>query len=197
MNKRLLSLAVAGSMLLGLAGVASAGIPDEVQSTATSAGGTVMITPEGQGGSLAAAGATINVVVRDQGGIPIPNYPFQDVWVGHPGDNSIALCQGGSTADNNTDAAGATTISGVVSGGGYSSTTKVYINGTPLAGAALTISMNSPDITGDLKVDLFDFNIFGADFGGAEFRSDYAAPYGIVNLGDFAAFGQSFGVLGP
>jgi hypothetical protein len=184
-------------MLLGLTGVAAAGIPDEVQSTATSAGGQVMITPEGAGGSLAAAGATINVVVRDQSGIPIPNYPAQDIWVSHPGDNSIALCQGGSIADLNTDAAGATTISGIVSGGGFSTTTQVYINGTPLAGAALTVAMNSPDIDGNLNVNLFDFNIFGADYGGTEFRSDFASPFGTVNLADFAAFGQSYGEVCP
>jgi hypothetical protein len=146
---------------------------------------------------LADAGATITVVVRDQSGIPIPNYPFQDVWVGHPGDNSIALCQGGSTADNNTDAAGATTISGVVSGGGYSSTTKVYINGTPLAGAALTISMNSPDITGDLAVNTLDFGTFGTDFGFTDpdpsynFRSDYVFD-SKVDLLDFGLFGEAF-----
>ena len=198
MNKRLLSLAVAGSMLLGLTGVAAAGIPDEVATTAsTDAPGTVMITPMGQGGSIADAGATINVVVRDVGGFPIPNYPFQDIWVGHPGDNSIVLCQGGSTADNNTNALGETTISGIVSGGGFSSTTKVYVNGSVLAGPALTLSMNSPDITADLDVNLFDFNIFGADYGGTEFRSDYAAPYGTVNLADFAAFGQSYGEVCP
>lgn len=197
MNKRLLSLAVAGSMLLGLTGVAYAGIPDEVESTASSAGGQVMITPEGQGGSLADAGATIDVVVRDQAGVPIPNYPLQDVWVGHPGLNEISLCQGGSSADFNTNALGETTISGVVSGGGYAQQTQVYINGTPLAGALLPVAMNSPDIDGSLTVNLADFSAFGVDYGTAAFRSDYAAPFGVVNLADFAAFGQSYGEACP
>ena len=44
MNKRLLSLAVAGTMLLGLAGFATAGVPDDVNSTASSASGTILIT---------------------------------------------------------------------------------------------------------------------------------------------------------
>jgi len=191
MNKRLLSLAVAGSMLLGLTGVASAGIPDEVQSSAVSAGGVTMITPAGTGGTLGAAGATITVTVLDAGGLPVPNFPFQDVYLGHPGDNSIKLCQGGSTADANTNAAGVTTISGVISGGGYSTTTQVYINGTPLAQAPLAVGLNSPDINGDRIVNLTDFSIFGTDYNTTQFRSDIVYN-GVVNLADFSRFGQTY-----
>lgn len=199
MNKRLLSLAVAGAMVLGLTGVATAGIPDETQSTATSAGGVVLITPAGTGGSIADAGATITVTVLDQGGLPVPNFPFQDIYLGHPGDNSIALCQGGSTADFNTNVNGVTTISGVISGGGWSTTTQVYINGTPLSGVnnpPLTVGLNSPDINGDLIVNLNDFSAFGVDFSTGEFRSDFVFD-GIVNLADFSRFGQTFGESCP
>jgi ABC-type Fe3+-hydroxamate transport system substrate-binding protein len=194
MNKRLLSLAVAGAMLLGLTGVASAGIPDETVSTASSAGGVVLITPEGTGGSIADAGATITVTVLDAGGLPVPNFPFQDIWLSHPGDNSIALCQGGSTADFNTNALGVTTISGVISGGGWSTTTQVYINGTPLSGPnnpPLTVGLNSPDINGDLIVNLNDFSAFGNDYDTNAFRSDLVFN-GLVNLADFSRFGQTY-----
>jgi hypothetical protein len=191
MNKRLLSLAVAGSLLLGLTGVASAGIPDEVQSSAVSAGGVVLITPAGTGGTLAAAGATITVTVLDAGGLPVANFPFQDIYLGHPGDNSIKLCQGGSTASANTNAAGVTTIAGVISGGGYSTTTQVYINGTPLAQAPLAVGLNSPDITGDLQVTLPDFSAFGTDYNTNAFRSDLVYD-GVVSLPDFSRFGQTY-----
>ena len=199
MNKRLLSLAVAGAMVLGLTGVATAGIPDETQSSAVSAGGVVLITPGGTGGSIADEGATITVTVLDAGGLPVPNFPFQDIYLGHPGDNSIVLCQGGSTADFNTNANGVPTLSCVISGGGFSPTTQVYINGTPLSGInnpPLTVGLNSPDINGDLNVNLNDFSAFGVDFGGNAFRSDYVYD-GVVNLGDFSRFGQTFGETCP
>jgi hypothetical protein len=196
MNKRLLSLAVAGSMLLGLAGAASAGIPDDVESTATSAGGVVLITPGSTGGSIANAGATITVTLLDAGLLPVANFPFQDIYLDDPGDFSIALCQGGSTADANTDALGVTTIGGIIAGGGFSLTTQVYISGTPLVGAALLVGLNSPDINGSLVVDLVDFAAFGNDFGTTEFRSDFAFD-GVVDLTDFSRFGQTFGQSCP
>jgi hypothetical protein len=198
MNKRLLSLAVAGTMLLGLTGVASAGIPSEVESSAVSAGGTVLITPAGTGGSIANAGATVTVTVLDAGLLPVPNFPFQDIWLGNDGvsGDNIALCQGGSTADANTNASGITTIGGVISGGGYGTSTQVYINGTPLAQAPLAVALNSPDINGDLVVNLNDFSAFGVDFSTGEFRSDFVFN-GVVDLADFSRFGQTFGETCP
>jgi hypothetical protein len=196
MNKRLLSLAVAGSMLLGLAGVASAGIPDDTTSTASSAGGVVLITPGSTGGSIADAGATITVTVLDAGSLPVGNFPFQDIYVDDAGDLAIALCQGGSTADANTDVAGVTTISGVIGGGGFTLLTQVYISGSPLQGADLTVAMNSPDINGSLVVDLVDFSAFGGDFGSNAFRSDFSFN-NVVDLTDFSIFGQSFGESCP
>ena len=200
MNKRLLSLAVAGAMLLGLTGVASAGIPSEVTSSAASAGGVVMITPASNGGAIGDAGATVTVTVLDAGGAPVPNFPFQDIWLGHNGDNAIALCQGGSTADLNTNAAGVTTISGLIGGGGWSLTTQVYINGTPLDDPALPVALNSPDIiltgTSYLVVDAADFSAFGQDYQTTAFRSDIVND-GLVDVADFSRFGQLFGEVCP
>jgi hypothetical protein len=196
MNKRLLSLAMAGSMLLGLACAASAGIPDDVESTATSAGGFVLITPQGNGGSIANSGATVTVTVLDFGGLPVAGFPFQDIYLDDPGDFSIALCQGGSVADANTNALGITTIGGVISGGGNTVTTQVYISGTPLTQAPLLISLVSPDITGDAVVDGVDFGTFGIDFGTSAFQSDFTFD-GSVDLTDFGIFGVAFGEVCP
>jgi hypothetical protein len=196
MNKRLFSLAVAGSMLLGLACAASAGIPSDLTSTAASAGGFVLITPQGNGGSIADAGATITVTVWDAGSLPVANFPGQDIYLDDPGDFEIALCQGGSTADADTDALGVTTISGIISGGGHSLTTQVYISGTPLAQAALAVALVSPDITADAVVDGVDFGIFGTDFGTNVFQSDFTFD-GIVDLTDFGIFGEAFGEVCP
>jgi hypothetical protein len=204
MNKRLLSLAVIGSMLL-MAGAASAGIPDDTTSTATSAGGIVMITPSGAGASLASHGATVTVTVLDVGSLPVANYPFQDIWLDDVGNGEISLCQGGSSADANTNASGVTTIGGVISGGGFTLITQVWIAGTPLTApmtdglpspSASSPAFNSPDIDGSLGVDIVDFGTFGADFGSTQFRSDLVAD-GVVDISDFGTFGTSFGQVCP
>lgn len=185
MSKRLLSLAVAGSMLLGLSGLATAGVPDAGLSTAVAAGsGTLLITPAGNGNTIGGIGATITVTVVDGTGTPIAGYPFQDIYVDDSGTAEISLCQGGSVADFNTNAAGVTTISGGVSGGGWTQNgLQVYLAGVAI-GSALGINANSPDITGDLVVNLGDVGQFAIDFtGGYAFRSDLQFD-GVINLGD-------------
>jgi hypothetical protein len=199
MNKRLLSLAVAGSMLLGLTGLAMAGIPDDVESTATSAGGVALITPAGLGVTLASAGATVSVTVRDANTDPIPGYPFQDIWLDDAGNGDIALCQGGSVADGNTDANGETTISGTIAGGGWTqSGAQVYLAGTPLAGPTLAIDFNSCDINGDLVVNVGDIGDFAIDFADPdfEFRSDFI-PDGVINLADIGELALHNGEVCP
>ncbi len=186
MNKRLLSLVVAVSMLL-VSGLALAGIPDDTLSTASvaTAGNTVLITPAGTGQSLAGVGSTVTVTVKDVNGDPIAGYPFQDIYLDDFVVGEIALCQGGSVADANTDAAGVTTISGAIAGGGFTQNgMQVYLAGTPLAGAALDINVVSCDINGDLIVDIGDIGDFAVDFNGAyNFRSDFVFD-GVIDLSD-------------
>lgn len=192
MSKRLLSLAIAGSMLLGLAGLASAGVPDAGLSTSSAAGtGTLLITPAGNGNTLGAIGAVVTVTVVDNTGTPIAGYPFQDIYLDDAGTAEIALCQGGSVADFNTNAAGVTTISGGISGGGFTqSGLQVYLAGVAI-GAALGINANSPDINGDLVVNLADIGSFAADFTGSyAFRSDFDAN-GSINLGDLGVLASN------
>lgn len=192
MSKRLLSLAIAGSMLLGLAGLASAGVPDPGLSTSSAAGsGTLLITPAGNGNTLGSIGAVVTVTVVDGTGTPIAGYPFQDIYLDDAGTAEIALCQGGSVADFNTNAAGVTTISGGISGGGFTQAgLQVYLAGVAI-GAALPINANSPDINGDLVVNLADIGSFAADFTGAyAFRSDFDAN-GEINLGDLGVLASN------
>lgn len=197
-KKRLLSLALAGSMLLGVTGLAMAGIPDDTLSTASSAAGTIYIVPDGSGPTLGSVGLTVSVNVRDSNNDPIVGYPFQDMWVDDIGNGSIALCQGGSVADGNTDANGDATISGAIAGGGQTqSGMQVYLAGVALAGAALQIDANSADITGDLVVNLADIGEFGIDFNGAyNFRSDFI-PDGTINLADVGELGIANGSVCP
>jgi hypothetical protein len=193
-NKRLLSLAVVGIMLLGMTGLALANVPDPTLSTATTAGGSVLITPAGTGVSLADAGCTVNVVVKDGNGDFISGYPFQDIWLDDAGSNDIALCQGGSTADANTNSVGETTIGGLIAGGGWTTSgMQVYLAGVALTGPNLAINVVSPDITGNLIVDLADVGPFAADVqAGSGFRSDFNFDT-FVNLGDVGTFVRHLG----
>lgn len=194
-NKRLLSLVAAGILVLGLTSLAMAGIPDPDNSTAQSGSGCIDITPGGNGPTLGNEGLTISVSVVDAGGLAIPGYPFQDIWWDDNGNGDLAMCQGGSVADANTDASGNTTISGSAAGGGWTQAQcRVYLAGVAVLGPALTngllpLEVNSPDINGDLKVDLVDLGAFAQDFNNPpyDFRSDFTCD-GVENLADVGRF---------
>jgi hypothetical protein len=188
-NKRLLSLVAAGILVLGLSSLAMAGIPDPAASTASSAAGCIDITPGGNGPTLANELLTITVTVSD-GANPIPGYPFQDIWWDDNGTGDLAMCQGGSVADANTDGAGVTTISGAAAGGGWTlNQVRIYLAGVGITSGDLSLDVNSPDINGDLIVNLVDLGAFSQDFNNPayDFRSDFTCD-GIENLADVGRF---------
>lgn len=194
MKKRLLSLAAVGVMLLGIASLAMAGIPDENNSSATSNSGTMMNTPGGNGSTFAGQNCVITVTVMDGAtpAAPIAGYPFQDIWVDDAGDGSISLCQGGSAADANTDGLGVTTISGLMNAGGYTQAgVRVYLAGVAIIGTpALLINMNSPDNNADLIVNIADIGNFSIDLASVpatSWRSDLV-PDGTINIADIGEF---------
>ena len=154
MMKRLLSLAIAGLVAVGMTGLAMAGIPDLDNSSASSPTGCIEISVDGSGTAIGAAGMTVTVTVLDGNGDPVVGYPFQDVWLGDTlGGTEIVLCNGGSTANGNTNASGVTFITGAVAGGGTTTTgMNVYLAGAPLNGVILPISASNPDLNGDLAV---------------------------------------------
>lgn len=189
-NRRLLSLAAAGVMVLGLASLALAGIPDPTNSTASSGSGCIDITPGGNGPTLANEALTISVHVEDGTGTPIPGYPFQDMWWDDNNNGDLAMCQGGSVADANTNGSGDATISGAAAGGGWTQNgVQIFLAGVSLNGPALGIDVNSPDINGDLVVNLVDLGSFSADFNNPayNFRSDFTCD-GTENLADVGRF---------
>lgn len=204
-NRRLLSLSIAMGLILGLSSLAMAGIPDADNSTASSAGGQLMICPAGDGTTLAADGATISVTVRDGNNAPIANYPGQDVWPDDAGTGDINLCQGGATADANTDAGGNTTISGTFAGGGWTqSGLSVYISGIAITTAGVpdvyAIDVNSPDINGDRQVSLPDVGIFAGDLLAYQFRSDLVPndpDPPAIDLSDVGRFAAHIGHVCP
>ena len=180
--------------------VAFAGAADfpshELSSATVEDAGTLMITPARSGETLGDMGLTVTVTLLDAGGRPWPNYPAADVWLASELPGDVALCANGSTGDSNSDANGVMIFSGAVAGGGSTARTNVYFVNTALLGPPLPIAFNSPDINGDLVVDLSDFGLFGQDFGTDAFRSDFVHD-GLVDLADFSRFGASFGERCP
>jgi uncharacterized membrane protein len=191
----------AGILLVFVSSAAAiVGIPDENQSSATSAAGFIMITPAGTGPSLGDQGLTISVTILDAGAIPIPNYPFQDIWWGRDGAGTLSSCPGGCSADANTDASGETTISGAACAGGWAlGGLRVFVAGTPIIGTpALEIEVNSPDLDGNRAVDLADLGDFAIDYHDPtyNFRSDITGD-GIEDIADVGEFAIHYGEACP
>jgi len=193
-NRRLLSLATAAVAVLAFAGFASAGIPAVANCLATSAGGTLYICPAGDGESLGSVGAGVHVTVKDVNSVAIANFPFEDIWL-RTTTGIFNLCQGGLTADANTDALGKTDMTGVPSGGGCTQgPMQVVLSGVALpVSQNLTIRVNSPDITGDLNTNLADVGPFSAALNGAyNFCADFF-DNGVINLADVGIFSTHLG----
>lgn len=149
---------------------AQTGDPDPTTSTATSNSGHILITPEGSGESLAAAGLTITVTVRDDTGATVPNVDRSRIRLGSP-SGDIQFCPGEGVAEFDTDSNGMTTFSGALRGGGHADgDLLVYVDDQPLTGSPLDIEVNSPDITADVKVNLSDIAELAQDLKGGTFR---------------------------
>lgn len=168
------------------------GLPQLDQSTATSAGGILVSCPAGDGETLASRGATVTVTLRSSlcggVGVPVVNFPREDVWLQGAVPGAIQLCAGGIIADAPSNAAGIMTISGAIAGGGWSEAGMVVVVLGQLLPEALYIRVHSPDITGDRNVNLADVGPFSADLAAQSgFRSDFF-PDDIVNLADVGIF---------
>lgn len=161
--------------------------------------------PNGSGSPFTEAGsldgpvdATITLYLRSNTGNPIPFYPREDIWLADPWGESY--CLGGTIADFDTDIHGETTWVNPLARGSWDDWFGfvVVISGEPLTNGDLGIVYNSPDINGDLVVNLIDVAIFSQDYfgGGFWFRSDFEYD-GVVNLADIAKLSQAMGASCP
>jgi hypothetical protein len=178
-------------------------IPSLSLSTATGNAGSLFLVPSGSGKTLAQMGLTVSVQLLDCDGLPLPYWPWQDVWLGpaNPGD-SFQVCgnpfYGGIHADGNANELGQMTISGGVAAGGLAlSGTRVFVAGQPLE-STLPINITSCDINGDLRVNLADLGEFGADLvsGTHPARSDFNGD-GLVNMLEVGEFAFRYGASCP
>lgn len=181
---------------------ANSGQVDPCSSTATSAGGCLLICPLGDGSTLASIGATISINVKDGTGAPIPGIPAADFWLVGWGD-SLCLCGGSasSNADAATDSNGDATMSGGIAGGGCDSGLSVVVQGVILSDPndwnsplCLPIETKSGDINCDLVEESIDFALFEQYFQGTLSYSpcaDYNCDDVIESI-DFSLFQQHF-----
>jgi hypothetical protein len=184
-----------------------AGIPDPDQCHAATRADqpvSILAAPDGGGtpinmcygyGVGAIVDATIDVWLLDYTGDPVFLYPASDIWL-ETADGSTALCPGGSTADQSTDIDGHTTFSQPLYAGACGIGILVIINGTPINQPPLDMRINSPDIDGDLNVNLTDVVYLAELF----YTDDYCADFywdGIVNLSDVVVLAPHLGAECP
>jgi hypothetical protein len=144
--------------------------------------------------------ATITLEVTDESGNPISGVPAEDMWM-ETTLGGLHLCTNGSIADDATNAAGLTTFSQAVAGGYHTDPnngerTRIYINGhvTP---QQFNVQFNSPDIDGNLVVNLSDVPPFAQDyFNPYNYRSDFHWN-GVINLADVALLANGIGATCP
>jgi hypothetical protein len=182
----------------------NSGVVEPCSSTASSAGGCYMVCPAGDGDVLSTIGATISIVVNDNSGSPIPGIPAADIWLVGCGD-ALILCGGGGAinADSATNSSGATTISGALAAGGCDSVgVMVVVQGAVIQDVddlcndlCLAIVAPSPDITGDLLVDLVDLSEFAKSYQSPPHQYLYCKDYDCkdgIDLVDFSLFAQHY-----
>lgn len=195
------------TLIVCAASLATAGVPDVNECSATSAhaGFAVLYNvPNGNGNPFTAAvggggtvDATITVVVNDGTPAPIANYPFEDIWL-ESVDGGMVACTGGATADASTDALGVTDFQTPLQAGGFSlADTRVLINGLAIPGT-VALGYNSPDIDGSGAVNLTDVQLFAGDFFDVayNFRSDLFFD-AVVNLSDLPLLAAAIGAACP
>ena len=203
----------AATLILGSASFAVAGVPDLSLSTASGPAEACVLynVPNATGNDFTQAvavtgfadvDATIRLTLVDGLGAAIVNYPLEDMYL-ESSEGGLVGCSGGTTADQTTDATGATLWQAPLAASGATSTytdlTVVMINGAALtSNGGLSLAHNSSDINADGLVNLSDVTEFAKDFYDVtyNFRSDFAFDLQ-VNLSDIVPLAQAMGGACP
>jgi hypothetical protein len=125
---------------------------------------------------------------------PVVGYPAEDMWLDSVGGN-FAFVQPGTCADGPSDAEGLVAWREPLAAGGQAFTGLITrVGGIPLNVPTLvTVRFVSPDITGDLRVDLADLVLFSMDFMGTYNARSDLVHNGSVNLADLTLFASHYG----
>mgnify|MGYP001813554497 FL=1 len=204
-------IAVALIMVPGM-GMAQMGCPDLELSTVIQevwGESALLVLPDGSGPPLTDAyrsdrtliDATIflNLYSSCPPTGPMAGYPAEDMWLESTVGN-LVFCPGGSIADGPTDGEGSTWWSGALSGGGWDSGSMIIrlATGDTPGLQLLPLLVNSPDLNGDLTVNLQDVALFAEDFFSApyELRSDLHFDR-VINLSDLSVMTGKVGKTCP
>jgi hypothetical protein len=138
-------------------------------------------------------------------GVPIPNLPRDRFWLEETTIDDFVpckLCCGKVNrfpiADGPTNPLGRTVFANPVCAGGYTDPAggeRIRVNTAwgPLPSPPFDIQFNSPDLSGDLTVDLSDVVIFaGIYYGPYEYRADYVWD-GAITLSDIVVMANAIG----
>ena len=137
---------------------------------------------------------TLTLYLRNANSDPIIGFPAEDLWL-EVDDSGLIPCLGGAIADAPSDQNGVTTWTAPLRAGGNSQTlTRMIINGSNLPySPGFELNHVSPDLNGDLIVNLVDTALFAQDFAtGYTFRSDFSRDM-ILNLSDLSYFAGAIG----
>lgn len=168
---------------------------------------TLLVVPDGSGPPLSQAlrqnGALIDRVLHlqafDDVGAPLAQLET-DGWTLAWQDGGVHACGGGLPPDRATGPDGLTEWARPLRAGGQSrALLRVTWFGMRLwTNEGLVLQVNSPDLNGDLVVDLVDVTLFAQDFHADDyrFRSDLRAD-GDVNLADIIPMAKHLGARCP
>ncbi len=180
---------------------------------------SIFVVPNGSGSPLmncfgpggVPTSATIVATFVDASGVMVPGVPQRDIRLEHL-NSPMSWCSdafypppphAANCADGPSNLAGQATFSLAYHGGGQQfQNCRVWVleatgSYQPLP-QVLPVSMNSPDLSGDLAVNLSDIVLFTQDLqgGGAPYRSDFNWD-GAINLTDIAMFAQTLATSCP
>lgn len=168
-----------------------------------SAGSTLLVHPLGIGnpfqaarladGTVVDARISLNLVYGESPGLPLADYPAEDLWLETSG-GGLGFAPGGTIADAPTDAGGHTQWAEPLFAGGCTpgEIVVVMVAQLPLNQPGLPLEFNSVDHNGDLVLDLADVTFFSiAYYGPYDPTADFWFD-GAVNLADVAIFAQSY-----
>jgi len=169
----------------------------------------LFVCPQGDTDSFQDQGWWIFICVIDDLGDPVADVPATDFWlIDCDPINDVSLCGGSASsgADANTDATGMTEMRlGTLTGGGCADGMALVVGGFVVLDSLTNcttefccpISVRSPDITGDLQVNLVDLSNFAAGFPPQPYSAcaDLNVD-GAVGLQDLSRFAFHFGPPG-
>ncbi len=148
---------------------------------------------------------TLTIILYDDmppWGEPVPNFPDEDIWLMDT-NGDLAVCQGGTVCDQNTDANGMTYWSNPLLLGRNAepvggNQVAIIVNGWVLDSPALSdFRLNSADLNGDLWVSLHDIVLFTElYFGPYSYEGDFHWD-GVLNLSDIVEFARTYGAECP